>query len=105
VKGGTGRVEAESRTPDLALENVPRAQSAAPSSPYLTVEAVAARLHCSPRKVHELTRLREIPHRRLPGARRCLFLEAELAAWEGGAELEVVELPRGGRVVRPKGRL
>jgi hypothetical protein len=29
-------------------------------------------------------------------------LVEELEAWENGAELEVVELPRGGRVVRPK---
>lgn len=70
-------------------------------SPYLLVEDVAARLRCSTRKVHELTRCREIPHRRLPGSRRCLFLEADLAAWEAGAELEVVELAREGRLVRP----
>jgi excisionase family DNA binding protein len=71
------------------------------ASPYLLVEDVAERLHCSTRTVHELTRLREIPHRRLPGSRRCLFLEADLAAWENGAQLELVELPRGGRIVKP----
>lgn len=70
-------------------------------SPYLLVEDVAARHRCSTRSVHELTRLRAIPHRKLPGSRRCLFLEHELAAWENGAALEVVELPRGGRVVKP----
>jgi hypothetical protein len=32
-----------------------------------------------------------------------LFLEVELEAWEAGAELEVVERERGGRVVRPRG--
>jgi excisionase family DNA binding protein len=73
-------------------------------SPYLLVEDVAARLRCSVRKIHELTRTRWIPHRRLPGSRRCLFLEAELKAWEAGAELETVERERGGRIVRPKGR-
>jgi hypothetical protein len=73
------------------------------ASPYLLVEDVCARLHVKPRTVHEWTRLREIPHRKLPGSRRCLFLEAELVAWEAGAQLEVVNLPRGGRVVRPKG--
>jgi hypothetical protein len=68
----------------------------------LLVEDVAARLRCSVRKVHELTRTMAIPHRRLPGSRRCLFLEVELEAWEAGAELEVVERERGGRVVRPQ---
>ena len=71
------------------------------ASPYLLVEDVAERLRCSTRSVHELTRLREIPHRRLPRSRRCLFLVEELEAWEAGAALEVVELPGGGRVVRP----
>ena len=70
-------------------------------SPYLTVPAVAERLHLSIRTLHELTRTFGIPHRRLPGARRCLFLEEELEQWENGAELELIELPRGGRVVRP----
>lgn len=71
------------------------------SSPYLLVEDVCERLHVRPRTVHEWTRLFEIPHRKLPGSRRCLFLEAELEAWESGAELEVLELRRGGRIVRP----
>ena len=72
------------------------------ASPYLLVEDVMERHHCSARTVHELTRLGQIPHRKLPGSRRCLFLETELVAWEAGAELEVRQLPRGGRVVRPK---
>ena len=41
--------------------------------PYLLVEDVAERLRCSTRTVHELTRTNAIPHRRLPGSRRCLF--------------------------------
>jgi hypothetical protein len=69
----------------------------------LLVEDVAARLHCSARTIHELTRTLAIPHRRLPGSRRCLFLVAELEAWEDGAELEVRELGRGGRIIRPRG--
>jgi predicted DNA-binding transcriptional regulator AlpA len=71
-------------------------------SPYLMVEDVAALLGCSKRTVHERARLAEIPHRRPPAARRLLFLEAELRAWLDGAPLELVELPRGGRVVRPR---
>jgi hypothetical protein len=72
-----------------------------PRSPYLLVEDVAARYHCSVRTIHELTRTSAIPHRRLPGSRRCLFLEAELDLYDaGGVELEVLEREGGGRVVR-----
>jgi len=71
-----------------------------PRSPYILVEEVAKRLHVTPRTVHELTRTAAIPHRRLPGARRCLFREDELTAWENGAALEHVTQPRGGRIVR-----
>jgi len=71
-------------------------------SPYLLVEDVAERLHCSTRTIHELTRTGAIPHRRLPGSRRCLFLVSDLEAWEAGAELDVRDLPRGGRVVVPR---
>lgn len=71
-------------------------------SPYMLVEDVCALLACSKRTVHERARLGEIPHRRPPAARRLLFLEAEIRAWLDGAPLECVELPRGGRVVRPR---
>jgi excisionase family DNA binding protein len=74
-------------------------------SPFLVADEVATRLHCSLRTVHELTRLGRIPHRRLPGSRRCLFREDELAAWEDGAELEVSLLAHGGRIVRPRARV
>jgi excisionase family DNA binding protein len=77
------------------------AQRSVNGSPYLLVEDVAERLHCSTRTVHELTRTNSIPHRRLPGSRRCLFRVDELEAWENGAPLEVTALPRGGRVVAP----
>jgi hypothetical protein len=68
----------------------------------------ARRGRCTPAsvlewRVHELTRTLAIPHRKLPGSRRCLFLVAELEAWEAGSELEAVELRDGGRIVRPKG--
>jgi excisionase family DNA binding protein len=72
---------------------------------YLTVEETAKLLRCSTRSVHERTRLREIPCRRLPGTRRVLFRMEEVEAWveSGGAvELEVVEGARGGFVVRPR---
>lgn len=70
----------------------------------MLVEDVAGRYHVSVRTVRELTRTGAIPHRRLPGSRRCLFLEVELQSWDDGAELEVRELARGGRVVKPRDR-
>lgn len=82
---------------------LPNASDEMRSSPFLIAEDVATRLHCSLRTVHELTRLRRIPHRRLPGSRRCLFREDELEAWENGADLEIIEFPSGGRIVRPIG--
>ena len=72
------------------------------ASPYLLVDDVAERLHVAPSTVHEWTRTAAIPHRQLPGSRRILFLPADLERWEAGAELEVRELPRGGRIVQPK---
>jgi hypothetical protein len=78
---------------------------AVPRSPYLLVEDAAARYHCSTRRIHELTRTLAIPHRRLPGSRRCLFLEAELQLWDDGAALHVQKLVGGGRIVKPKGTL
>jgi len=70
--------------------------------PYLSVDDVASRLRCSPRKIHEMTRHGTIPHRKLPGSRRCLFLLRELEAWEDGAALETYHTIAGGRVVRPR---
>ena len=72
-------------------------------TPYLLVQDVARRHGVSTRKVHELTRLGLIPHRVLPHSRRLLFTEEHLRAFEDGAELERVELPGGGRIVRPRG--
>jgi hypothetical protein len=72
------------------------------ASPYLLVEDVAERYGWSVRTVHERTRFAEIPHFRHPGARRCLFRVDWLDAWDAGAELEVVERERNGRIVRPK---
>lgn len=72
------------------------------ASPYLTLEEAAERLHMAPRTMRERTRLAQIPHRKLPGQRRCLFLPHELDAYLDGAELEVRELAGGGRIVKPK---
>jgi Helix-turn-helix domain len=69
---------------------------------YLLVEDVADRLRCSIRSIHELTRSIAIPHRRMPGLRRCLFRADELEAWENGSPLKVIPMPRGGRAVVPR---
>lgn len=69
--------------------------------PFLTAPEVAARLRCSVRTIHELSRHNKIPLRRLPGSRQLLFLSEHLARWENGAPLEVIDLPCGGRIVRP----
>jgi excisionase family DNA binding protein len=70
---------------------------------YLITEEAAEMTRRSPRSIHELTRSRRIPFRRLPGMRRYLFLADELEAWANGAELEVSETADGGVVVRPRG--
>jgi excisionase family DNA binding protein len=70
--------------------------------PYLTVDEAADFLRCSVRSLHGLTAAGRIPHRRLGGQRRLLFLEEELTAWVDGAELERLETRDGGRIVRPK---
>ncbi len=73
---------------------------------YQTVEELAAEHGWSVRTVHERTRLRELPCRRLPGTRRILFIREEVEAFidaGGMLELEVIEGARGGLVVRPRG--
>jgi excisionase family DNA binding protein len=71
----------------------------------LHVEDVARLLGFSVRSIHEMTRQRRIPCRRIPGTRRFLFDSEELTAWidaGGDVELEVIEGLHGGLVVRPK---
>ena len=68
---------------------------------FLTVEDIAERYGISRRTVHELTRTQRIPHRVLPGGRRCLFEEWALGLWEDGSDLERIDLHGGGRIVRP----
>jgi hypothetical protein len=70
-------------------------------SPYLRVEEVGARYQARPKTVREWARNGAIPHFRAPGARRLQFRLDWLEAWEQGCDLEVVDLGRGGRVVRP----
>lgn len=72
------------------------------SGRYLTTEEAASVLRCSLRTVQQLVADGAIPHRKIGGMRRVLIPPDELDAYLDGAVLETVELPRGGRVVRPK---
>lgn len=53
-------------------------------SGLMVLEEVAKALRVSPRTVSEMMRARSIPHRRLRGLRRCLFIQQELAEWLDG---------------------
>ena len=67
----------------------------------MVTSEVAVILRCSIRTVHELTRRNAIPHRKMPGSRRCIFVESEVNRWLGGETLEAIALENGGRIVRP----
>lgn len=69
---------------------------------YLSIEQAAEMLHCTPRSVHERTRLRAIPMRKVAGTRRVLIPRDELTAWLDGAELETIEKPDGSVIVRTR---
>jgi excisionase family DNA binding protein len=71
------------------------------TSPFLVVEDVARRYQVKPKTVREWARNGAIPHWRSAGTRRLQFRCDWLETWESGAELETVELARGGRVCRP----
>lgn len=79
------------------------APQAADSLPvFLTVEQAADLLHQTPRSVHERTRLRAIPMRKLKGTRRVLIPRDELFEFMGGADLEVVKKDDGSVIVRTR---
>jgi len=72
------------------------------SAYLLVIDEAAKLLRCSPRTVHSLVGRRAIPHRRIGGTRRILFVEAELTRWiEDGCALEEIVTTDGGRIVRP----
>jgi hypothetical protein len=79
----------------------PIASDTVAQSPYLTTEQVAERYHASVRAVRDWVAAGHLPYTRRPYARRLLYLRAHLDAYDAGAELEHVELPDGGVVVRP----
>lgn len=68
-----------SRPSDKTLSRHPEPMTIQePYRRYLITSEVADLLRCSVRTIHELTRTQAIPHRRLPGTRRCLFRLDEL---------------------------
>lgn len=69
---------------------------------YLVASEAAEILRCSPRAVNDHARAGRLPHRKLPGTRRLLFVEEELLEYINGAQVETIELEDGGRIVRPK---
>jgi Helix-turn-helix domain len=65
------------------------------------VPEVAERYGLSAWTIRNRARLKELPHRKPPGARDLLFDPDELDRFdEGSVHLEYLRLPRGGRVVR-----
>jgi hypothetical protein len=69
---------------------------------YLLTEDIAERYGATVRWIDEESRCGRLPHRKLPGRRRRLYLLEELDAFDNGAPLETVTLPNGGKHVRPK---
>lgn len=68
---------------------------------WVTTGGLLEILPYSRRTVHELTRTGRIPFTRIAGTRANLFDPDEIAQWLDGAPLEVVDLPGGGKRVRP----
>lgn len=69
---------------------------------FLLSEDVAELLGVSRSTVQEWLGRHLIPHRRLPGTRRCIIPRADFEQWLEGCELEATPLASGGRIVRPK---
>jgi excisionase family DNA binding protein len=68
---------------------------------YLTVDEAAELLRMSVRAVHERTRTRSIPMRKLAATRKILFVRDELFAFMDGADLETLEKADGSIIVKP----
>jgi hypothetical protein len=69
---------------------------------YLVIDEAAELLRMSVRAVHERTRTRSIPMRKLAATRKILFVREELLAYMDGAELTVFEKSDGSVIVRPQ---
>jgi hypothetical protein len=73
-------------------------------TPFRTTEQAAEILGYSVSWLHKQTRREAVPFRKLPHGRLCLFEEEPLRYWaDTGCELERIDLPGGGKIIRPKG--
>lgn len=70
----------------------------------LSVEEVADLLGIARSTVAERARRGDLPHIKLPRARRLMFPRADLEAYLAGAKLETRHLEGGGRLVTPAKR-
>jgi hypothetical protein len=68
---------------------------------FLVIDEAAELLRMSVRAVHERTRTRSIPMRKLAATRKILFVRDELLAYMDGADLETIEKSDGSIIVRP----
>ena len=68
---------------------------------YLVIKEAADLLRMSVRAVHERTRTKSIPMRKMAATRKLLFVRAELVAFMDGAELLVTEKADGSVIVKP----
>ena len=68
---------------------------------YLVIKEAADLLRMSVRAVHERTRTKSIPMRKMAATRKLLFVRAELIDFMNGAELETIEKVDGSVIVRP----
>jgi excisionase family DNA binding protein len=71
---------------------------------FLLSEDVAELLGISRSTVQEQMSRHLLPHRRLPGTRRCIVPRKDFEQWLDGCELEVTQLAGAGRIVRPRAR-
>ncbi len=69
---------------------------------FLTTQEAAELLRRSVVTVQRQAHAGRLPHVRRGGTRRLLFVPAEIESYMAGAELERLELPDGGRIVRVK---
>jgi hypothetical protein len=68
---------------------------------YLVIKEAADLLRMSVRAVHERTRTKSIPMRKMAATRKLLFVRDELIAFMDGAELLVTEKADGSIIVKP----
>jgi hypothetical protein len=82
-----------------------RADAEIPLGPFLTVEQLVERYGgvWAPAVLRRHARAGMLPHIKFPGRKEVLFPLADLERFEAGqVDLEMVTLPHGGRMCRPR---